>query len=93
VLLLQLALLLILVFPTNLLNKILLPSIAVFLAFIINIFRLALMALLVASSNREAFEFWHGSTGAQIFSTLSILAFGFFCHFIMQGNRIEVTKQ
>ncbi|MBO3458906.1 cyanoexosortase A [Aetokthonos hydrillicola Thurmond2011] len=93
VLLLQLALVFILVFPINFLNKILVPLVAIFLAFIINVFRLALMVLLVASSNKEAFEFWHGQPGNEVFSTLSILAFGYFCHFILRENHLEVIRR
>ncbi|MDJ0796874.1 MAG: cyanoexosortase A [Calothrix sp. MO_167.B12] len=83
-LLLQLALLFILIFPINPINKIILPVVAVLLAFIINGFRLALMALLVAASNYQAFTYWHGQPGTEIFSTLSILSFGLFCHFILK---------
>jgi cyanoexosortase A len=86
-LLLQLALIFILVFPINTFQKIFLPIIAVFLAFIINVFRLVLITLLVAASNHEGFEYWHGQPGTQIFSTISIFAFGFVCHLILQKNQ------
>lgn len=82
-LLLQLSLVFILVFPINIFQKIVLPIVAVSLAFIINVFRLVLMTLLVADSNHQGFEYWHGESGNQIFSTISILAFGFVCHWIL----------
>ncbi|MBN3869847.1 cyanoexosortase A [Nostoc sp. JL33] len=85
-LLLQLSLVFILVFPINIFQKIMLPILAVSLAFIINIFRLVLMTLLVAS-NHQGFEYWHGESGSQIFSTISILAFGFVCHWILRENK------
>lgn len=82
-LLLQLSLVFIVVFPVNIFQRMLLPIVAVSLAFIINIFRLVLMTLLVADSNHQGFEYWHGESGSQIFSTISILAFGFVCHWIL----------
>ncbi|MEH2459303.1 cyanoexosortase A [Nostoc sp.] len=86
-LLLQLSLVFILIFPINIFQKILLPIVAVSLAFIINIFRLVLMTLLVANSNHQGFEYWHGESGNQIFSTISILAFGFVCHWILMQKK------
>jgi cyanoexosortase A len=74
-LLLQLSLVFILIFPINISQKILLPIIAVSLA------------LLVANYNHQGFEYWHGESGNQIFSTISILAFGFVCHWILMQNK------
>ncbi|WP_086758623.1 cyanoexosortase A [Nostoc sp. 106C] len=85
--LLQLSLIFILVFPINIFQKFLLPITAVFLAFFINIFRLVLMTLLVAASNDQGFKYWHGEPGNQIFSTISILAFGFICHWILKEKK------
>ncbi|MDZ7957545.1 MAG: cyanoexosortase A [Aulosira sp. DedQUE10] len=85
--LLQLSLLFILVFPIKIFHKIMLPIVAVSLAFVINVFRLVLMTLLVAASNHQGFEYWHGGYGSQIFSTVSILAFGFVCHWVLQENK------
>jgi len=39
----------------------------------------ALMAVVV--SNQEAFKYWHGSQGNQIFATISILIYGLFAVF------------
>lgn len=84
--LLQLGLLLILVFPLTMNQKFIIPFAGIFFAFFINIFRLILMALLVASHNHEGFEYWHGSPGAGIFSTISILTFGCFCYFLLRNE-------
>lgn len=86
-LLLQLSLIFIFVFPINIFQKFLLPITAVFLAFVINIFRLVLMTLLVAASNHQGFKYWHGEPGNQIFSTISILAFGFICHWLLKEKK------
>jgi hypothetical protein len=39
------------------------------------------MALVV--SDKPAFDFWHGSSGNQIFSTLGILAFGVLANYLI----------
>ncbi len=86
-LLLQLAFLFIIVFPIQWYKKILVPVISIFLAFTINVIRLVLMAVVVASSNQEAFQYWHGEDGAKIFSTISILMFGMFCRSLIHRNK------
>lgn len=82
--LLQLALILIVVLSLSIRKKVLVVITAITLAFTINTFRLILMALLVASHNRQGFEYWHGPPGAEIFSTISIVSFGFFYYFYLQ---------
>jgi cyanoexosortase A len=87
-LLLQLSFIFILTFPLKNIQKLILPILAVGLAYIINIFRLVLMTLLVAASNHEGFKYWHGEPGNQIFSTISILAFGLVCHWILKEKEL-----
>lgn len=83
--LLGLSLLFLVMFPTTLRKKILTPVVAVFLAFIVNGFRVALMAVL-AHSNEAAFKYWHEGDGSLIFSMIAVLIFGFFCHFLLLRN-------
>lgn len=85
--LLQLALLFLLMFPTRLRDKVLVPVAAVTLAFIVNGVRVALMAVLAAFSNQNTFEYWHSGGGSQIFSVISMLTFGLFCQLIMHQNK------
>ncbi|MEA5620206.1 cyanoexosortase A [Cronbergia sp. UHCC 0137] len=81
ILLFQFSLVFLAIFPfKNVVQKISLPIISIIIAFIFNSFRIILMALLVAASNDEGFAYWHGEPGGQIFSTVSILAFGFVCN-------------
>jgi len=87
--LLQLAVLFLVMFPTNLFKKILVPVVAVLVAFIVNAVRVALMAILVAYSNHEAFLYWHSGTGSQIFVLISSLVFGLFCYFISQKDHTD----
>jgi cyanoexosortase A len=91
--LLQLALLFLLMFPTKLIDKILVLGAAVALAFIVNVVRVALMVILVAFSNHTAFDYWHSGIGSQIFSVISMVAFGWLCQFIIQQEFSSETKQ
>lgn len=69
--LLSLALLLMLVFPTNRLTKVLLPIVAIILGFFMNGLRVALLAYLNAYNYLESFDYWHDGEGSLLFSMLS----------------------
>ncbi len=69
--LLSLALLFMLVFPTNRLTKMLLPIAAIILGFIMNGLRVALLAYLNAHNYLESFDYWHDGEGSLLFSLLS----------------------
>ncbi|AFZ35234.1 exosortase [Stanieria cyanosphaera PCC 7437] len=56
-------------------QRILLGFWATVIALVVNGIRLCLMALLVANNHQEAFEYWHGSSGAEVFTTIAILLF------------------
>ena len=85
-LLLRLSGLFILMFSNNWSRKILVPIAAVLIAFVISGIRVILLAALV--SNDQAFAYWHGPVGNQMFSTMSILVFGLFCHLLLQSNEL-----
>lgn len=61
------------------LHRILLPLVAIVIAFIVNTVRVALLALIV--SNTTAFDYWHQGTGSLIFSMIAVGIFGLFCWF------------
>jgi cyanoexosortase A len=82
--LLGLAVIYLVMFPTDWGKKVLMPLVAISLAFIVNGVRVALMAVLAESSNLEAFEYWHTGNGSAIFSMISVLLFGLFCLFLMR---------
>ncbi len=85
--LLGLAVLFLVMFPTNWLEKILVPIVALLVAFVVNGVRVALMAVLAASSNPQALEYWHKGDGSMLFSMISVLILGLFCLFMLrQGN-------
>jgi cyanoexosortase A len=62
-----------LLFPTSLLQKISCIVVAILIGFISNGMRVAIMALLVAFSNRDAFDYWHGGQGSMVFSVIATL--------------------
>ena len=90
--LLGLALLFLLMFPTNWMQKIFVPIAALSLGFIINGFRVMLLAILVAEENQEAFDYWHHQDGSFIFSMVAVLFFGLFCWFLLQHNDREPQR-
>ena len=81
-----LAVLFLVMFPTNLAKILLVPIVAILIAFVVNAVRVALMAVLVAYSNREAFDYWHLGTGSQIFFLITVLLFGLFCYFASKDD-------
>lgn len=91
-LLLQIAVLAMMIFNLKLYQKFLLPIIGILLAFVLNGFRITLMAILVAGSQEQAFHYWHGDQGTQIFSTISILIFGWFCSLLVQHYENQQKK-
>ena len=60
---------------TNLQQKIWLPILAIAIGFFVNGVRVALMAILVALSDAEGFEYWHVGTGSLIFSAIAVVTF------------------
>ena len=92
--LLGLALIFLLMFPTTRNQKIIVPIVAIILAFAVNAARVALMAVLVAFSQPGAFKYWHEGNGSFIFSMISVAIFGFFCWlFILREEPKNKEKQ
>jgi len=92
--LLGLAVVFLLMFPTTPAQKIIVPIVAVMIAFVVNAARVGLMAVLVSLSQPEAFKYWHEGNGSAIFSMISVLIFGVFCWFaILQNEPQNKEKQ
>ena len=87
--LLKLSVLFLVMFPTTLVQKILVPLVAIAIAFTVNGVRVAIMAALNSYSHPETFKYWHTGTGSQIFFLTSTLLFAGFCYFITQRKEIE----
>lgn len=82
--LLGISIIFLLMFPTTLKQKIITPIVAALLGFIMNGIRVALLAVLAASGNQEAFTYWHDDQGSLVFSMISVLLFGLFGYFMLQ---------
>lgn len=85
--LLGIAVIFLAMFTTTLTQKFIVPIVAVILGFIVNVARVAIMAVLVSYSNHKAFLYWHNEDGSLIFSVISVLLFGLFCFFILQQDQ------
>jgi cyanoexosortase A len=90
--LLGLALVFLLMFPTTVGQKIVVPIVAVLIAFIVNAARVALMAVLVSLSQPQAFKYWHEGNGSVVFSMIAVLLFGVFCWFAILQNEPQNNK-
>ncbi len=83
---LKVAVFFLLVFPTPLKQKVLVPTIAISSAFVVNGFRIVLLAYLVAAKNMSAFEYWHSGDGSQVFSMISMSLFSSYCQGLIPIN-------
>ena len=54
-------------------------SLAVLIGFLVNAARVGLMAVLVAFSQKDAFDYWHTGNGSLIFAAIAVGLFGSFC--------------
>ncbi|MBE9029808.1 cyanoexosortase A [filamentous cyanobacterium LEGE 11480] len=77
ILLLQLAILMGIAFSIQRSQGILLIAIAISLAWLLSTIRVAVMTSVLAQP--ETFDYWHGSSGGQIFSTSAIVVFALIC--------------
>ena len=73
-------------------QKISLPAIALLIAFMMNGFRVALLAVLAAMGNQAAFKYWHVGNGSLVFSAIAVVAFSLVCQqFLPQEVNHEAT--
>ncbi|MGG6296554.1 cyanoexosortase A [Leptolyngbya sp. AN02str] len=87
--LLSLAGLFIMMFPLRRIEKVGVAVLAIAIAFIVNGFRVALLAHLVAASLPEAFEYWHEGNGSFIFSMISVAILGLFCWLLLRQKNAQ----
>jgi cyanoexosortase A len=80
--LLSISVLFLLMFPVRShIQKVLCVVAAVIIGFVVNALRVALMAILNNTGNKNAFYYWHEGQGSLIFSAIAVLVFGCFCWF------------
>lgn len=88
----SIAVLFCLIIPLQKIAQIICLIIAIGLGFIVNAARVALMAVLVASSQLEAFEYWHGGDGSLIFSAIAVFLFAIFCWLAFMRNNPVMSE-
>ncbi len=91
--LLGLAIVFLLMFPTTTGQRIVVPIVALLIAFVVNAARVGLLAVLVSLSQREAFKYWHEGNGSVIFSMIAVFIFGIFCWFAILQEPQNKKKQ
>ncbi len=91
-LMMQFCLVIYLCFSLKNYQKILLGFWATIIALVVNGLRLCLMAILVANNHNEAFEYWHGSSGAEIFTTIAILLFALAYWLLTRQKNEDLSK-
>lgn len=87
--LLGLAVIFLMMFPTKLLEKILLPIVAILIAFVVNGVRVAILAIFAASANPQGLEYWHKGDGSLIFSMIAVGILGLCCFFLLKQGEDE----
>lgn len=77
--LLMLSIVFLFMFNTNWKQKIIVPIVAITVAFLVNVVRVSLLAYLVSYGTKESFDYWHFGEGSLIFSMIGAFIFGSFC--------------
>lgn len=97
ILMLRISLLLIAFFPLPKKERILIPLTSFGIGFGLGVIRVCILTLLLPEEAK--FDYWHGSNGSQIFSTLAIVIFSIFCHSMLKkyelfdlGNKSGVAE-
>ncbi|WP_040656557.1 cyanoexosortase A [Rubidibacter lacunae] len=71
----NLAVLFLLLFPTNWAQKIACVVVGIALGFAVNAGRIGWLAVLAAKGDRAAFDYWHGGNGSLVFFAFNVLLF------------------
>ena len=79
---LGLAVIYLVMFPSTLSQRFIVPLVAATIGFAVNGVRIALLAVLSTHANPQAFEYWHGNEGALLFVLAAVVLFGNFCLFL-----------
>lgn len=88
--LLSMSVLFLVLFPVSGLRKYLAPLAGMFFGFVINGFRVALMAILWAERDVERFDYWHEGDGSLIFGLAAVAVFSGFYMLILK--RLEQRR-
>ena len=87
-LMLKLSLLLISFFPVKKSQCFSIPMVSVAIGFFLGVIRVCIMTLTIPE--QTTFDYWHGTEGSQIFSTVAIMIFsGFACWILNRNNLLD----
>ncbi len=87
--LLGLSVICLILFPIQRRKQIFVPIVAVTVGFIVNGVRVAFLTVLIASLNKQAFDYWHTGEGSLIFGMIAVMIFGFFYLFLLRQEEPE----
>lgn len=91
-LMLKLSLLLVCFFPFSKTQKTIIPLVSIAIGFILGVIRVCILTLLIPEPAK--FDYWHGSSGDGIFSTLAIMIFAGFAYFMLEKvNSFDSDRQ
>lgn len=90
--LLGLAVLFLFYVETPRIQKVLLPVVAISIAFVMNAIRVGIMVVLSTPETPQAFEYWHKGDGSLVFSLISVVLLGCYCLFILREDA-EVSEE
>lgn len=80
-------------FPLFGIKRFFMPMIAIAVGFFINAVRVSLMAILSASGDKAAFDYWHQGDGSLIFGLAAVLIFGSIYMLVLQRNPEQAAEQ
>ena len=83
-LMLKLSLLLVSFFPVGKSQRFVIPMVSIIMGFLLGVVRVCLLTL--AIPEQATFEYWHGSQGSQIFSTVAIIIFSGYAYWILHRD-------
>jgi cyanoexosortase A len=81
-----------LTFPIAGRRRFIIPFIAVFIGYAINVIRVAAMAILVTSKNLSAFDYWHTGQGSLWVGAIAITLFCSFYLFLISNQSLSHTQ-
>ena len=84
-LMLKLSLLLVSFFSFAKFQRFVIPMISIAIGFLLGVVRVCILTLVMPE--QATFDYWHGSQGSQIFSTLAIIIFSSYAYWILLDTR------
>lgn len=91
ILMLKLALLFVAFVPLPKYQQLLIPTFSIIIGFFLGVIRVCILTLFIPKPAQ--FNYWHGTQGSQIFSTLAIAIFSAFCYLILRQQELKASNE